>query len=419
MMVSTPQTHLLLLLTCILLYSPCILAATVGVDDTDPAFNYVPPSSWEDVDGSMFDYGGSHKLTEDPAAYAEITYSFTSFSFISAMYPYQIAVIIFVDDATEPVYIDLQDYNVPDTGSGPGTVPHQVLYTSPEMEYGQHTLRIAVPDDEPYAVVDGFEVPDDPGTAAPSSATVTPSTFSSIPVDSSSSLTPQPSPSSSLDSSTLSSTTSTETSQTTSPPPTPSSTDSSRNNRDGSLISAERKANRLRLALAIVGTILGVALIALIWWWIRRRAKREAMSSRSQMSHYPPPTPDTVPPFGRNASSPSSSDARSDTGILQDGRATTVVGGASTMAGLDGRASTTGASDRPGPSAYRSPMTDTDATLTPMLSPLVGFGSSRTGKVPSAWKGQSNATYYKDGTSSVSSPPGYQSARYGDGLDDD
>lgn len=80
--------------------------------------------------------------------------SVTSFSFASALYPYQIAVIVFIDDATDPVYIDLQDYDSPVTNSGPGTVPHQVVYTSPTEEYAQHTLRILIPDDELYAVVD-------------------------------------------------------------------------------------------------------------------------------------------------------------------------------------------------------------------------------------------------------------------------
>lgn len=53
-----------------------ILGASVTVDDNDPVFIYMPSSSWQDVEGlEAFDFGGSHKLTEDPAAYAEITFS--------------------------------------------------------------------------------------------------------------------------------------------------------------------------------------------------------------------------------------------------------------------------------------------------------------------------------------------------------
>ncbi|KAF9052154.1 hypothetical protein BJ165DRAFT_1525013 [Panaeolus papilionaceus] len=164
-MFAIPLTVILILLFS----TKSVLSASITIDNTNPLIKYKPDStSWRDVkpQNGTADAGGTHKFTDDEYAWAEIPFSYTSFSLVSALYPFTIGVHVYIDDIPHPTFVDLTDYKTSHVDSPsadtPASVPHQVVYKASNVEYGSHIIRIAMPNGQRFGVLDAiiFEIPD-------------------------------------------------------------------------------------------------------------------------------------------------------------------------------------------------------------------------------------------------------------------
>jgi len=79
----------------------------------------------------------------------------TTFSFLSALYPYPITTDILLDGKLLGT-IDLRDYDSLLNDTGPATVPTQIVFSHMVTEEREYNVRIAVPgnDSAGVAVVD-------------------------------------------------------------------------------------------------------------------------------------------------------------------------------------------------------------------------------------------------------------------------
>ncbi|CAA7259471.1 unnamed protein product [Cyclocybe aegerita] len=222
---------------------------SVIVDDQSPLINYVPSSSWTEVEGSNWDSGSGHMVTEDPDAYAEISYTFVSFHCLSAKYPYEIKVDLSVDGVHDAT-VDLQDYNSTDDGSGAGTIPSTVVASYNGTTNRAQTIRVSMASEGGYVVVDAF-------------------IFDVELISTSISTSPTPT-------STLASTTNTTTPQSTSSTPSTSSTTAQQVSTGDDSESAHRRARNLAIALGVVCPILALLILILLW---RRLVKKRQRNS--------------------------------------------------------------------------------------------------------------------------------------------
>lgn len=145
----------------------------ITIDDQDPRISYVPPSSWFLDEGINSDYGNEHMRTEDPNAYATVTLKCTlnfslwfgctlvdisivvSFYVLASKWPYSVTTDIQIDGGIH-VLVDMRDYDSDDVGSGLSTVPYSVVASWIGTTSAEHTLRISVPENGGYAIVDGL-----------------------------------------------------------------------------------------------------------------------------------------------------------------------------------------------------------------------------------------------------------------------
>ncbi|CAA7269826.1 unnamed protein product [Cyclocybe aegerita] len=169
----------------------CVFSQLVNVtlDETSLLITYSPQRSWRRLDdadpgGAILNYGGYHMVTEDPEAYANVTFTYVSFYFIASRYPYKVTTAVTIDGTT--TVLDLQDHSVPvQTGNAvSASKGWDIIQAFPGTISARHTLTIGINPGDPYAVLDAlmFEVsesePDsiaavNPSTAATVTRTVT------------------------------------------------------------------------------------------------------------------------------------------------------------------------------------------------------------------------------------------------------
>ncbi|KDR84497.1 hypothetical protein GALMADRAFT_715481 [Galerina marginata CBS 339.88] len=244
----------------------------ITVDDQDPRIVYSPSSSWTRIDGPNLDAAGGHMLAEDdPGATATITFTFVSVYFMSTLWPYRVRDNLVID-GDSPITLDLQDYSVPDVGYGSGTVASSVVAWYEGTESSEHTIVVSVPPGDKYTIVDMFIFTVlDSSDPTPTTAVVDPATNTvNFP------------PSGATGTGTIHFATGTHTGS-------PAATGNPGSDRS----SAEsNKAHNLAIAMAVIGTLLGLLLLAAILWLVRRHRRRRAETVGS----ITPPIPPIVPP---------------------------------------------------------------------------------------------------------------------------
>ncbi|KAJ3515672.1 hypothetical protein NLJ89_g1604 [Agrocybe chaxingu] len=133
----------------------------VTLDETSSLITYSPLGSWRRLDdtgpgGAVLNYGGYHMVTEDPEAYASITFTYASFYFIASRYPYKVTTAITIDGTT--TVLDLQDHSVPvQTGNAvSASKGWDIIQAFPGTTSAEHTVTIGINPGDPYAVLDAL-----------------------------------------------------------------------------------------------------------------------------------------------------------------------------------------------------------------------------------------------------------------------
>ncbi|KAF8801567.1 hypothetical protein BYT27DRAFT_7198101 [Phlegmacium glaucopus] len=255
-------------------------ARNISIDDQDPLFVYT--GKWQRIpdNASMpVDQMGGHMLAESPDAFAIITYSFTSVFFFSSLWPYKVTTEYGID-GSEPIKIDLQDYSRNSSKDGVATVPSNVVGQWLSTVNKQHTIRITVPQGDPYAVVDMFTfvVLDSSNISSTTSSTST--TSSSTQATSGTGTT---SPLQAVGSSSSSSSSSVS----------PSSSSSGSPGTSSSI-----QASSLAIAMAILGTSVALLTILLLWWFCIHRKNKNKIDGNISPHYHPLPNENiTITPF--------------------------------------------------------------------------------------------------------------------------
>jgi len=74
---------------------------------------------------------------------------------MSPLWPYLVNTAITLDDGAL-VLLDLVDHSHADMGAGSATVKSRVVAKATVLEYTEHTTRISVGANQPYAIVDSL-----------------------------------------------------------------------------------------------------------------------------------------------------------------------------------------------------------------------------------------------------------------------
>ncbi|KAF8194559.1 hypothetical protein BJ912DRAFT_176288 [Pholiota molesta] len=221
------------------------------VDDQDPAIVYAPAASWARINDSstvVFDSGGNHMLTSDPAANATFTFTGVAIYFLSARWPYAVNTAVTLDNGTA-VLLDLVDHTRADTpgGGGPATVKAQVVARAVGLRNGTHTLTVSVGAGQTFALVDALIYTTlAAGDTAPNAAATPPTQLTPVPPASST---------------------------------TPATSSSG--------AKSKSRSTKLAIGLSILGAILLILLLIALWWCCTRRDR--ASSAHARRSTYSEP----------------------------------------------------------------------------------------------------------------------------------
>jgi len=163
------------------------------------------------------------------------------------------------------VLVDMKDYDSDDVGSGLSTVPYSVVASWIGTTSAEHTLRISVPENGGYAIVDGLMQ-----VHAVSSKSFKLTSFRFEALDNDINVT-------NVTTTSITSTATSTTSFSTSSSSYPSSSTPAKGP-DGpsdSGSSSSSHGNHLGIIIGIISAVLAIILIFLIWWFcIRRRGRR-------------------------------------------------------------------------------------------------------------------------------------------------
>ncbi|KAF9523242.1 hypothetical protein CPB83DRAFT_863259 [Crepidotus variabilis] len=224
----------------------------ITIDGTNTLITYYPASgSWgrvvgdRDANGMPLDASGGHMLTQNPNAYATLTYTYVSFWVMSTKWPYPVTTEYIIDGTNQTV-IDLEDPNTPNIGGvGPASAASTIVASFIGSSSQQHDIGIYVAPGGRFAVLDRliFEV-EVGASSAPVSTTQSATQTSSV---ASSASTSQSSTVSASQSST-------------GPTSKPHST------------------HTLGIALGIALPLLSLFIFILVWWFIIRRRSSDQSS---------------------------------------------------------------------------------------------------------------------------------------------
>ncbi|KAF9529827.1 hypothetical protein CPB83DRAFT_905679 [Crepidotus variabilis] len=220
----------------------------ITIDEDSSLITYFPASSWSKVTGDL-DAGGGHMLTDDPNAYATLTYTYVSLWVMSTKWPYEVTTE-YVLDGTKRTIIDLQDHNSPNLGTGGGTVASSIVASFIGSSSQTHEIGVFVAPGAKYAVLDRliFEVEDDPtSTQTPKTAT-----------------------------------------QTVVIQTTPGKSSASGSQSSAASASISHSTRNLSIALGIVGPLLALLVLFLIWWLLSRRRRSRSRTPPPISSPYEP-----------------------------------------------------------------------------------------------------------------------------------
>ena len=193
-----------------------------------------------------------------------------SFYVLAAKWPYSVTTDIEVDGGIH-VLVDMKDYDSDDVGSGLSTVPYSVVASWIGTTSAEHILRISVPENGEYAIVDGLMQ-----VHAASSKSFKLTSFRFEAPDNDINVTTT----SITSSSTATSTTSFSTSSTSDPSSSAAAT-SAKGGPSDSRSNSSSHSNHLGIIIGVISAVLAIILIFLVWWFCIRRRGRS--NTRNEM----------------------------------------------------------------------------------------------------------------------------------------
>jgi hypothetical protein len=144
------------LLTLLLILPVVSSLHNITIDDSSSAIVYSPPASWTKSAPSTLDSGGTHTLTEDPAAIATFTFTGVAIYYMAPLWPYLVNTAVSLDSGST-VLLDLTDHSQQANG-GPETVASHVIWGVTGLSNIQHSLVMSVGSGQPYGIVDALIV---------------------------------------------------------------------------------------------------------------------------------------------------------------------------------------------------------------------------------------------------------------------